>query len=176
MTPLIPYIRQSRAKEKTISLDDQHAAITKWAKDNDVKLAAEVVEQGVSGSKSWKDRELGAAIKAVEEGRAAGIVVAFQDRLSREHGLATAEVWNALEAADARLVCACEGLDTDRRSDDDELVFSMKAALARMQWKRYRKNWANTDDKCAEAGVYQGLTPVGYDKVGKGLELSLIHI
>ena len=39
---------------------------------------------------------LGAAVKACEEGKAAGIIVAYQDRLTRENGLGTAEVWDAL--------------------------------------------------------------------------------
>jgi hypothetical protein len=56
-----------------------------------------VVEQGVSGSKPWRTRTLGKAIEACELGKAGGIVVAWQDRLSRENGLATAEVWEALD-------------------------------------------------------------------------------
>ena len=56
---LIPYIRQSRAKEVSISLDDQRAAIRAWAERAGVELAAEIVERGVSGSKPWRERELG---------------------------------------------------------------------------------------------------------------------
>src|SRR5439155_4240818 len=97
-TPLIPYLRQSRKKERTISIEEQRGDIRKGAKANGVKLAAEVVEQGVSGSKPWRERELGAAVAACERGEAQGIIVAWQDRLSRENGRATAEVWEALEA------------------------------------------------------------------------------
>jgi DNA invertase Pin-like site-specific DNA recombinase len=169
---LIPYIRQSKAKEKTISLDDQRRSITAWAKAQTppIKLAPEVVEQGVSGSKSWKERALGQAIAECEAGTADGVIVAFQDRLSRENGLATAEVWEALDKAGARLVCSAEGLDTLNDNDDDELTFSMKAALARSQWKRHRRNWATAKHAAWTRGEYLADLPAGYDRAAdKGL-------
>ena len=138
---LIPYIRQSRKKEKTISLDEQRHIIERWAKGAGIALTEAVVEQGVSGSKPWRERALGDVIARIEAGEAGGIVVAFQDRLSRENGLGTAEVWEALDKARARLVAAAEGLDT--ATGDHELLFSIKAAIAREQWKRFRANWAN---------------------------------
>jgi DNA invertase Pin-like site-specific DNA recombinase len=159
---LIPYVRQSRKKEQTISLSAQRDAITAWAKANDVELALVIEEQGVSGSKPWRERELGEAVAACERGEAGGIIVAFQDRLSRENGIGTAEVYEALERAGARLVAACEGLDT--ATGDHELLFTIKAAIAREQWKRFRKNWADANDECAAVGIYQGALPVGFDK------------
>ena len=139
MKPLIPYLRQSRRKERTISIEEQRREIQHWAAANEVRLAPEVVEQGVSGSKNWRERALGEAVDACARGDAAGVIVAWQDRLSRENGLATAEVWEALDRAGARLVCAAEGLDT--ASGDQEMLFTIKAAIARDQWKRYRANW-----------------------------------
>jgi DNA invertase Pin-like site-specific DNA recombinase len=163
--PLIPYIRQSRAREQTISLEVQREAIVAWATANKVPLAAEVVEQGVSGSKSWRERELGAAIEAVREGRAAGVIVAYQDRLSREQLLGTAEVWEALESAKARFVAAAEGLDTARGSKDDRMLFAIKAAIARREWERYQENWEKAMAQGLAKGAYVGPTPVGYDRV-----------
>ena len=160
--PLIPYIRQSRAKEKTISLEEQRAIIGRWAKGAGVMLTEPVIEQGVSGSKPWRERALGAAIARVEAGEAGGIVVAFQDRLSRENGLGTAEVWEALDKAEARLVAAGEGLDT--ATGDQELLFTIKAAIAREQWKRYKANWKAASDQAVLRGKYQGITPVGFDR------------
>ncbi len=113
--PLVPYLRQSRAKERTISIDEQRLDIHRWADEAGVTLAAELVEQNLSGSKPWRERALGEAVAACERGEAAGLIVAWQDRLSRENGRATAEVWEALEKAGARLVCAAEGLDTTAR-------------------------------------------------------------
>ena len=54
--PLIPYMRQSRAKEATISIEEQRRDIRRWAEAAGVTLADEVVEQGVSGNKSWRER------------------------------------------------------------------------------------------------------------------------
>jgi DNA invertase Pin-like site-specific DNA recombinase len=157
---LVPYIRQSRYKERTISLDDQRRAIEGWASSNGVALADEIVEQGVSGSKRWQDRELGDAIEACRRGEVDGIIVAFQDRLSRENGVATAEVYETLQLAQARLV-AVDGIDTGQ--GDPEMLFTIKAAIARDQWKRHRTNWANGRRAAIEdRGVHIGVAPAGY--------------
>lgn len=164
--PLVPYIRQSQKKEVTISLDEQKRAIEKWAKDAGVKLAPAVVEQNVSGSKHWRERALGDVVQACEDGKASGIIVAFQDRISREQGLAQAELWDALQRCDARLVCAAEGTDYRPSDDDDgELLFTVKGAIARQQWKRHRTNWKNAKHAAWERGVYAGAAPAGYSKV-----------
>jgi site-specific DNA recombinase len=166
MKPLVPYMRQSRAKERTISIEEQRRDIQAWANRNGVPLAAEVVEQGVSGSKAWQERALGEAVDACRRGEAAGIIVAWQDRLSRENGRATAEVWEALEQADARLVAANEGLDTN--NGDQELSFALRAAIARAEWKRHRANWDKTRRSAVEHDVFPGRTPIGYRRDSHG--------
>jgi len=160
--PLAPYLRQSRAKERTISIEEQRRDIQRWAAANGVELAPEIVEQNVSGSKSWRERALGDAVDACERGEVSGIIVAWQDRLSRENGRATAEVWEALEHAGARLVCAAEGLDT--ATGDHEMLFAIKAAIAREQWKRYRANWERSQRSATERGIPNGQAPYGYRK------------
>jgi site-specific DNA recombinase len=160
--PLIPYLRQSRAKERTISIEEQRRDIQSWADAAGVPLATEVVEQNVSGSKPWRERALGEAISACERGEAAGIIVAWQDRLSRENGRATAEVWEALDKAGARLVCAAEGLDT--ATGDHELTFTIKAAIARDQWKRAKANFASAQQNAHERGIPNGRPSLGYRK------------
>jgi DNA invertase Pin-like site-specific DNA recombinase len=171
MKPLIPYLRQSRAKERTISIEEQRRDVRRWAEATGVPLAPEVIEQNVSGSKPWRERALGEAVDACERGEAAGIVVAWQDRLSRENGRATAEVWEALERAGARLVCAAEGLDT--ASGDHEMLFTIKAAIAREQWKRYRANWERARRSAIESGVPTGRAATGYRK-RKGGRLEVV--
>jgi hypothetical protein len=42
--PLVPYMRQSRLKERTISIEEQRRDIQAWAQANGVTLAAEVIE------------------------------------------------------------------------------------------------------------------------------------
>lgn len=170
---MIPYMRQSRRKERTISIEEQRRAIEAWAAANDVPLAAEVVEQGVSGSKPWRERGLGPVVEACARGEAAGIVVAFQDRLSRENGLGTAEVWEALDKAGARLVAAAEGLDT--ASGDQEMLFTIKAAIAREQWKRHQRNWDAARRSAIEDGVFPGRPTSGYrSTTGKREPLQVV--
>jgi DNA invertase Pin-like site-specific DNA recombinase len=170
--PLVPYLRQSRARERTISIDEQRRDIRRWvAADGGASLAAELVEQNVSGSKPWRDRALGEAVAMCERGEASGIVVAWQDRLSRENQRATAEVWEALDKAGARLVCAAEGLDT--ATGDQEMLFTIKAAIARDQWKRYRANWQRAQRSANDRGVPNGRAPVGYRKTrGRSLNID----
>jgi DNA invertase Pin-like site-specific DNA recombinase len=171
--PLIPLLRQSRAKEKTISIEEQRRHNEAWAKAHpDVLIGEEIIEQGVSGSRPWRERGVGEAIAMIGRGEASGILVAFQDRLSRESGLATAEVWDALDRAGARLVCSAEGLDT--ATGDHELTFAIKAAIARDQWKRHQKNWADARVNAIERGVVTHRTPFGYlkDSVTKLLILD----
>jgi DNA invertase Pin-like site-specific DNA recombinase len=159
-TALVPYLRQSRARERTISIEEQRRDVRRWTEAAGVELAVEVVEQNVSGSKPWRERALGEAIAVCEAGEAAGIVVAWQDRLSRENGRATADVWEALDAAGARLVCVGDGLDT--ATGDHEMLFTIKAAIARDQWKRYRANFEGSRRNAIERGVFPGLAPIGY--------------
>ena len=71
--------------------------------------------------------------------RAGGVIVAYQSRLSRQNGLGTTEVYEALSGADARLVCVNEGIDTgdkNRNPADTRMFFSIQAAIARREWER----------------------------------------
>ncbi len=167
--PLIPYVRQSRAKERTISIEEQVRDIKAWAERAGVQLTKPVVEQGVSGSKHWRKRELGEAIARCERREADGIIVAYQSRLSRESGLGTAEVWEALDRASARLVCVYENIDT-ARDDDQEFNFGIQALIARQEWKRHRRNWLKGRRNATERGVHIGPAPAGYSPAVLGYE------
>jgi DNA invertase Pin-like site-specific DNA recombinase len=159
---LIPYMRKSSGEDPEGSLARQRGAIRAWAETNGIELAPEVWEPHVSGKKPWRERGLGEAIDRVAAGEAAGIIVEEQSRLSRENMKATAEVWDALESADARLVCAAEGIDT--ASGDHELRFAIQAALAREQWKQYARRMADMKRRKIEAGIFIGPAPTGYRK------------
>src|SRR5205823_4002719 len=60
-------------------------------------------EHGVSGSKEWRKREIGPAIEDVKAGQADGVIVAYQDRITRERLLAAVEIWQAMEEAGGSL-------------------------------------------------------------------------
>lgn len=158
---LIPYYRQSRKRERTISIDEQRRDVHAWAERNGVELGDEIIDQGVSGSKGWRDRALGAAISACERGEATGVIVAYESRLSRESGLGTAEVWEALQQAKARLVCVAENLDSD--AEGSEFMFAIHAAVARQEWRKSKDNFDRGKHAAWEAGIYVGPAPAGYE-------------
>jgi DNA invertase Pin-like site-specific DNA recombinase len=159
---LIPYGRKSSGEDDTLSRKRQETAIRSWATLNGVELLPFVWEARVSGSRHWRDRRLGDVIEAIERHEAAGLVVEEQSRLTRGSQLHAAELWDALAAADARLVVTAEGIDTSQ--GDHELSFSIKAALARDQWKQFkRRSDAVKEDRVA-AGVWIGPAPLGYLK------------
>ena len=164
---LVPYIRQSNSREKNhgrlISIEEQRAAIRRWAETHGATLLAEVVEKSTSGAKSWRDRALGDVIARCTRGEAEGVIVAWQDRLSRENGAATAEVWDELQKADLRLVCAAERTNYRPSTDHDgEMLFTIKAAVARHQWKRYRANW----DAAKQNAIDRGVPPYPNEPIG----------
>jgi DNA invertase Pin-like site-specific DNA recombinase len=159
---LIPYGRKSSGEDDELSRARQEGAIRRWADANGIELAPMVWEAHVSGSKRWRERGLGEALGRVERGEAAGIIVEEQSRLSREDMLATAEVWDAFQRADARLVCAAEGIDT--ATGDHELSFALRAALAREQWKQYARRMDDVRRNRTERGILIARTPLGYRK------------
>src|SRR5262249_23934334 len=63
----------------------------------------------------------------------------------------------------ARLVCTAEGLDT--ASGDQELSFAIKAALAREQWKQFKRRSDETKRRAVEdLGIHVGPPPFGYER------------
>jgi hypothetical protein len=168
--PLIAYLRRSQGELESGSIEQQRADIEKWAERNpkfQVRFGDEFVEVK-SGSKHWKERELGAAMKLVETGEAAGIIVAYQSRLSRESGKYTAEVWEALEKAEARLVCVHENLNVSPHDDnygEGEFSFGLNGIMARKEWRRHANNWRVHGKHIPfTMGVHTAPTPAGFER------------
>jgi DNA invertase Pin-like site-specific DNA recombinase len=175
--PLIPYIRQSRTSERTISLTEQWAAIERVARDRGFHLtvnsfddadAAGLVERSTSGNKAWRTRSLGMAIAACQDGRASGVIVYDQSRLSREDLLGTAEVWDALDKASADLIEAATGGSKVKRME-----YVIKAEMNRQQWELARDRSAQARSNAIARGVHIGTTPLGYRRVGRGNPLEV---
>src|SRR2546425_682890 len=78
--PLVPYLRQSRAKEKTISLDDQRRAIRAWAKGAGVKLAREWVSRASRATSRGVEGRCGEPAGLVPNGHAQIVRRAFEIR------------------------------------------------------------------------------------------------
>ena len=161
---LIPYLRKSSKEDPADSRKRQRRAIDAWAAANGVELALEVFEPGVSGSRAWRERRLGDALAICERGEADGIIVEDLSRLLRGNGLQRAEIWDAFQKADIRLVSVADGIDT--ANGDHELNFTLRAAIARENWKDYaRRMDAVKRTKVLEKGIHiSGTVPFGYKR------------
>jgi DNA invertase Pin-like site-specific DNA recombinase len=162
-TPLrmIGLTRKSKGEDEGTHAD-QKAIISRRAEAEGFDLIRVEKEHQVSGAKSWKEREFGQAIEDVKAGRADGVIVAYEDRVTRERMLAAAEIWTALEDAGAVFV-ACDGVDS--RAEGSELLYAIKAAIAREQWRMYQKR---SNDGRRRAVMVEGVhggddAPFGYD-------------
>lgn len=84
---LIAYLRVStdRQAEHGLGLDVQRAAIAKWARENGHRIVSWASDEGVSGSNGLETRvALPDALGAIQDRRAAGLVVYRLDRLARD--------------------------------------------------------------------------------------------
>lgn len=158
------YIRVSktggREGERYQTVDDQRKIIADLAQRHGISLAEEVVEEDVSGSRAAKDRGLERLILRCESGESAGILVAFQDRLSRGSLLEQAQLWERLGRAGARLLTG-DGLDS--ADPQQEVIFNLRAAVARDQWVRYRDGFRRSAANSVERGVHHCVyEPFGY--------------
>ena len=152
------YIRVSKVGQRDgyQSPEEQRAIIRGVAERAGVILGLEVVEEDVSGARAASERGLGRLLERAERGESEGIIVAFQDRLSRGSLIETAEVWERLGAAGARLL---SGDGVDSAAPGQELLFNVRAAIARDQWQRYRDGWSRTVRGRVERGIHHCATP-----------------
>jgi DNA invertase Pin-like site-specific DNA recombinase len=158
------YIRVSRVGDRNgdsfQSPDDQRSIIQQTANRHGITLGLEVVELDVSGAKNASDRDLETLIQRCESGESEGVIVAYQDRLSRGSLLEQAQVWERLGKAGARLI---SGDGVDSGSPGQELLFNIRASIARDAWQRYRANWDHAKANAIARGIHvSGRTPVGY--------------
>lgn len=114
-------------------------------------------EKGVSGTKRWREREVGRAVEDVKAGEADGIIVAFEDRISRESMAETAAMWDEFRTAGLVFI-ACDGVDS--RAEGSNLTFAIKAAIARDKIEVTQKR-SNLGRKRAveELGIHGGDSP-----------------
>ena len=164
------YIRVSKVNgrdgDSYQTVDEQRRIIRETAKRLGITLGKEVVEEDVSGHTRAADRRLGRLIERAESGESGGIIVAFQDRLSRGSMLDQAETWERLKKCGARFV---SGDGVDSHQPGQQLLYDIRAAIARDQWERYRANWQSATRNALERGVHTGRCPLGYVRGEVGL-------
>ena len=123
-----------REGDSYTTVEDQRQIIATLAKRNGITLGIEVVEED-GGSRAAKDRSLELPLRRCEEGESNGILVAYQDRLSRGSLEEQAEIWERLGASNSRLLTG-DGLDS--AAPGQERLFNIRAAIARDQWVCFR--------------------------------------
>jgi DNA invertase Pin-like site-specific DNA recombinase len=157
---LIPYIRRSRKDEEVVSIEDQLAAVLEWGRRNEVELAKPVLERGVSGHDSWRERELGEIIERCKRGEAEGVVVAYFSRLTREKNSAT---WDVLEELTPfRLVSVREGIDSKPGVEPDWNQ-AIQGFQANTEYKTLARHLKSGKHAAWERGSYVSTwLPVGY--------------
>jgi len=164
--PLIPYVRRSRKDEEVVSLGDQREAISEWAERNNVALTEPLVEKE-SGNKPWREREIGEAIARCERGEAAGVVVAYRSRLSREKLSATYEVIEELQPY--RLVVVKSNRDLAPGVDKTkDLIDVIEGWQARDEWLTLSGHLSSGKHHTWENGAVVG------DRVPAGYEMPLV--
>ncbi|HEY8844069.1 MAG TPA: recombinase family protein [Gaiellaceae bacterium] len=124
---MIGLTRKSRGEDEGTHADQRKIIEDRCAREG-FDLRRVDSEKGVSGTKKWRDREVGRAVEDVKAGKAEGIIVAFEDRISRESMAETAAMWDEFRAAGLVFI-ACDGVDS--RAEGSNLTFAIKAAIAR---------------------------------------------
>ena len=143
------------------SPEDQRRRIAATAARHGVELSGvEAVEEDVSGKLRAEDRGLGDLVARVERGESAGIVVADLDCLHRPKQRDEAELWDRMEAAGGRILTG-DGVDT--AAPGGEMLYRIKGAIAREEWKRKRDAWRRAVRRMIDAGQHHtGSIPIGY--------------
>jgi DNA invertase Pin-like site-specific DNA recombinase len=157
---MIGLTRKSKGEDDGTHKDQRRIIEDRCGREGFVLIRVDS-EKGISGTKAWRDREVGRAVEDVKAGKADGIIVAFEDRISRESMAETAAMWDEFRAVGLVFI-ACDGVDS--RADGANLTFAIKAAIARDKIEVTQKR-SNLGRKRAveELGIHGGDdAPLGY--------------
>lgn len=175
-TPLGGYGRVSRVSgrdgDSYLTPAIQAGKIQNAAKEKGVAVASPIVmDEDVSGAKPVNERGLGELLARCERGELGGIIAANLDRLTRGSKLDEAEITGRLAACGARLILVDDNHDSATAADSpyEDVTLEMRAMVARMEWRKLKKRWADTVTNRIAAGVYIAVQPpFGYRKAEDG--------
>ena len=164
MAVMDAYIRVSRVGDREgdsyRSPQIQQDEIERWAKNNEVTIGKLLTDENVSGAVPVEKRKLEKLIKRAEAGVSEGIIVFRTSRFARD----SYELFSAvkrLKEADARLVGAGDGVDTDQPGG--KLILSVLAAIAENYLDEIRGGWKASVDRAVAAGIHvASKAPLGY--------------
>jgi DNA invertase Pin-like site-specific DNA recombinase len=165
---LVAYLRVSTTAQAVdgYGLDVQRAEVTKWAKANGHRIVRWCSDEGVSGTTEAVDRPgLSCALSAIEDGDAAGVVVARLDRLARSLTIqeaVLAHLWHrgaSAFTADAGEIVQDDPDDPMRRAMR-QMVGVFSELERNMVVLRMRRGRAA---KATAGGWAYGAPPMGYE-------------
>lgn len=169
---LIGLTRKSKGEDEGTH-DDQRRIIEERCAREGFTLVRVDSKKGISGTKKWREREVGRAVEDCVAGKADGIIVAFEDRISRESMGETAAMWDSFREVGLVFI-ACDGVDS--RVEGSNLTFAIKAAIARDKIEVTAKRSNLGRARVVAAGIHGGDTaPFGYtwtDRVDGSKNLS----
>lgn len=147
---LIAYVRQSVERDGSISPEVQERSCRDWAASRGDTIIDVIADVGVSGLKWDKRPGVQAAMKAVSEGRADGIVVWRWSRLSRNR-LHQALAIDQIERAGGVIESATEPFDTATAGGRFGRDVMLAAAAFESQQKA--EQWADAHQRRLARGL-----------------------
>lgn len=163
MAPWVGYIRVSsvggRKGDRFHSPDEQAAAIQAWADRQGQAVVVLEPELDESGGRADRPK-LTEAVEGIEQGRYAGLVVAYMSRAMRstKHLLA---MWDRIEDAGGHVVTIRENIDTSTATG--RMQRTMLAAIDEHELDIHRERFANLRESATARGIWQRRqTPTGY--------------
>lgn len=152
------YLRQSTAREESISMELQETAGRDYAKRQGYNVVAVEQDPGISG-RTWDRPGVQRAMSMIETKQADVIVLWKWSRLSRAR-LDWAVAIDKVESAGGRIESATEPVDVD--TSTGRLARGMLAEFAAFESERIGDTWKEAHRR----RVAQGLTPTGTDHFG----------
>ena len=161
--PLAAYTRVSRVgdrDETLISPDLQAERIRQYARGRGVAVEMLPPELDQSGGKTSRPI-LDDAIRGVEQGRYAGIIVSQLDRLSRAGIIDSLAIIRRIEDGGGQVVAIAENFD--HATPEGRMARNVLLSLGEMQLDRYRNQFEDAKASAVERGIWPApIAPVGY--------------
>lgn len=142
------YLRQSVAKEDSISLELQEYACTTYAKQQGYNIVAVEADPGISG-RTWKRPAVQRVMDMVESKRADVIILWKWSRLSRSR-LDWAVAADRVESAGGRIESATEAVDVS--TSTGRLARGMLTEFAAFESERIGDTWKEAHARRVNAG------------------------
>ncbi len=163
------YLRQSVAREESISLELQENAGREYCKQQGYEVVAVEADPGISG-RTWKRPAVQRVMSMIEQRQADLVVLWKWSRLSRSR-LDWAVAADRVESVGGRIESATEPLDTT--TSTGRLARGMLTEFAAFESERIGDVWKESQQRRRRNGLpAQGGARFGYDKDGQAFTIN----